>query len=91
MVGVIVVLLLAAVSGWFGWKKNMRNGLIASVGIPLILSIVAAFSISVPAPGEVGKIWVFVITSVVLTGFSLLSFGAAYFLGPSQSKNSKQV
>jgi hypothetical protein len=75
MIAEIVVAILAALGAWFGWKKRIRQGLIVSVLLAAIVSLLAAFSIALPA--EVGGYWVFAVSFVVLAGVSLVSLGVA--------------
>lgn len=85
MIAEIVITILAALGAWFGWKKKVREGLIASVLLAAIVSLVAAFSIAVPT--DVGGYWMFAVSFVVLAGVSLVSLGVARltrrFLGRS--------
>jgi hypothetical protein len=71
-----ILVILAAVNAWFGWKRNLRVGLAIAFGVPLVLSLVAARFI--PIPSEAGGLWMFAIAFVVLTGVSLTAFWAAY-------------
>jgi hypothetical protein len=75
MVAGIVIVILAALNAWFGWKKRIRGGWFASVLLPAIISLIAAFTISLPT--DAGGPWVFAMSFVVLAGVSLASLGLA--------------
>jgi hypothetical protein len=71
----ICMVILAALNAWFGWKKRIRSGLFASVLLPAVMGVIAAFTIAVPT--DAGGPWVFAVSFVVLAGVSLASLGLA--------------
>jgi hypothetical protein len=48
MIAEMVIAIQAALGAWFGWKKTIREGLIALVPLAAIVSLLAAFSIALP-------------------------------------------
>jgi hypothetical protein len=73
MAAAIVIFVLAGFSAWLGWKKPARLGLIAAFSLSVIISLIAAFSIAVPS--DVGGLWVFGISLIVLAAVSFASLG----------------
>lgn len=74
----LVIVVLAALNAWLGWKQNVRSGLAASVLLPAIIGVITTFAI--PVPSDAGGPWVFVICFVVLLVVSLASLGLGRLL-----------
>ena len=75
MLATIVILFLAGICAWLGWRRRIRSGLLVSTLLPAIIGLIASFTISLP--GDAGGPWLFIVSFVILAVASLIAFGLA--------------
>jgi integral membrane sensor domain MASE1 len=88
MVALIILVALALLNAWFGWQRNLKAGLAAALLLPVVLALVAAFALPLPAPDDVGKLWMFGVCFVVLAAVSLASLGTMWLLSALLARQS---
>jgi hypothetical protein len=54
----------------------------------VVLALVAAFALPLPAPDDVGKLWMFGVCFVVLAAVSLASLGTMWLLSALLARQS---